>query len=468
MGFVFYDVETTGLNRRFDQIIQFAAIKTDANFNETDRFEIKCRLLPYIIPSPEALLVNGFQIDDLLNQSIPSFYKMSCEIQRKLSQWGNAVYVAHNSIKFDEEFLRQCFYMNLHNPFLTNSNNNSRICSLKIARALSTFSPNSIVIPEIDGKQSFKLEALAQANGYKKFSAHEALSDVEALIHLCKVIATNAEDTWSNVIRFSKKLSAQDFINNNDFFVFTEVIKNNHYTWPLTCLEQNPNYSAEMFVFDLSICPIELSELSEPLLIGRLNAYPKPVKAIRTNACPLINDFDDLPEGVLSNLDEDLLMDRVAFINSNQNFKERVLRLYKESIPEWPPSEYVEEQIYNGFLPFSEFDLLRTHGFHDKDWSDRREVLASLTDIRLRQIGNRLVYSEAVNCLPEATRKNYQLEIAKRLVSEDSGLPWLTIPQAIIEAEEILESNTNAKIIRYLDYLRDRLHKETSNVNSSA
>jgi len=46
MGFVFYDTETTGTNLDFDQILQFAAIHTDHDLVELDRFEIRCRLLP--------------------------------------------------------------------------------------------------------------------------------------------------------------------------------------------------------------------------------------------------------------------------------------------------------------------------------------------------------------------------------------------------------------------------------------
>ena len=34
MTFIFYDTETTGTNSAFDQILQFAAIKTDADLNE--------------------------------------------------------------------------------------------------------------------------------------------------------------------------------------------------------------------------------------------------------------------------------------------------------------------------------------------------------------------------------------------------------------------------------------------------
>jgi exonuclease I len=56
MNFVFYDTETTGLDTTFDQILQFAAILTDADLNELGRFETRSRLLPHVIPAPGALL----------------------------------------------------------------------------------------------------------------------------------------------------------------------------------------------------------------------------------------------------------------------------------------------------------------------------------------------------------------------------------------------------------------------------
>ena len=46
MNFVFYDTETTGTNTAFDQILQFGAIRTDAELNELERFEVRCQLLP--------------------------------------------------------------------------------------------------------------------------------------------------------------------------------------------------------------------------------------------------------------------------------------------------------------------------------------------------------------------------------------------------------------------------------------
>ena len=65
MNFVFYDLETTGTNKDWSQIIQFGAIFTDENLEEIDRFESRCRLKTGLVPEPEALYVNNSSIKDL-------------------------------------------------------------------------------------------------------------------------------------------------------------------------------------------------------------------------------------------------------------------------------------------------------------------------------------------------------------------------------------------------------------------
>ena len=46
MSFIFYDTETTGTHSAFDQILQFAAVRTDDDLQEIERFEVRSRLLP--------------------------------------------------------------------------------------------------------------------------------------------------------------------------------------------------------------------------------------------------------------------------------------------------------------------------------------------------------------------------------------------------------------------------------------
>ena len=53
MNYIFYDFETTGRDSNWDQIIQVGAILTNSNFQEIDRFDARCYLLPDIIPYPK-------------------------------------------------------------------------------------------------------------------------------------------------------------------------------------------------------------------------------------------------------------------------------------------------------------------------------------------------------------------------------------------------------------------------------
>jgi len=72
MNFVFYDTETTGTHTTLDQILQFAAVLTDADLKELDRFEIRCRLLPHVIPAPGALLATRLKPAMLIEPNLPS------------------------------------------------------------------------------------------------------------------------------------------------------------------------------------------------------------------------------------------------------------------------------------------------------------------------------------------------------------------------------------------------------------
>ena len=49
-NFVFYDFETSSSNKYWGQIIQIGAILTNDNLEELDRFDVRCRLSPGIIP----------------------------------------------------------------------------------------------------------------------------------------------------------------------------------------------------------------------------------------------------------------------------------------------------------------------------------------------------------------------------------------------------------------------------------
>lgn len=104
MSFVFYDTETTGTSRHYDQILQFAAIRTDEDLNEIDRFELRCRLLPHVIPTAGALLVTGMSLDRLLDPRLPSHHDFICQCHAMLAEWSPATFIGFNTILFLKPF----------------------------------------------------------------------------------------------------------------------------------------------------------------------------------------------------------------------------------------------------------------------------------------------------------------------------------------------------------------------------
>ena len=111
--YLFYDVETTGLNKCFDQVLQFAAIRTDLELNEIDRIDINIELNCDVIPSPEAIITHRIGLDQYKNA------KKEVDAIRKIHQLLNTpgtMSLGYNTLGFDDEFLRFSFYRNLLPP----------------------------------------------------------------------------------------------------------------------------------------------------------------------------------------------------------------------------------------------------------------------------------------------------------------------------------------------------------------
>lgn len=287
MSFVFYDTETTGLNTAFDQILQFGAIRTDHELRELERFDIRCRLLPHVVPAPEALLTNGLTVERLTDPALPSHYDMVRAVKAKLDEWSPAVFIGHNSMHFDETLLRQALYQTLHDPYLTNTNGNCRLDSLPMLRAVNFFNPGILSVPVNEqDKPIFRLADLAPHNGFRHAAAHDAIGDTEATLYLCRIVYERAGGYWSNFVRFGPKAAVLDFIEGNEVLSFTDSFFGRTYSWMVAPLGPNPAYESEWFVFDLSNDPESFPALADDDLRTRLAASPKPVRRLRTNAGP--------------------------------------------------------------------------------------------------------------------------------------------------------------------------------------
>lgn len=191
--FLFYDIETTGLNKSFDQILEFAAIRTDASFRELERQAIKIRLRPDVIPQPEALITHRISIGAA--RSGVCEYDAVTRIHRMFNA-PRTISIGYNSLGFDDEFLRFAFYRNLLPPYRHQYENGcSRMDVYPMTLIYWLFHRDGIQWPEVDGKPSLKLETLNHANQLTTGRAHDAMSDVEATLALAKRLR-RAPEVW--------------------------------------------------------------------------------------------------------------------------------------------------------------------------------------------------------------------------------------------------------------------------------
>jgi exodeoxyribonuclease-1 len=459
MSYVFYDTETTGLNPAFDQILQFAAIRTDSDLNEIDRFEIRSRLLPYVVPSPVALKVTGVSVAQLTDPNLPSYYEMTRAVRAKLLEWSPAIFIGHNSIAFDEKFLRQALYQSLHDPYLTNSNQNQRSDSLRIIQATHLYADGIFSYPTgANGQPSFKLDQLAPANGFAHKNAHDAMADVEATIYLCHLAMERAPHIWSSFMRFAQKAAVRDHVFDELIFSYSDFIYGRPYSWIVTAFGTHPERPNEIFLFDLDHDPDELAALTNEGLAEHLNFLPRPVKKMRCNASPVIFDADDAPHiAAAKSLSRDVLEARAARIRDDARLIERLTSAMIASETEYPKSPFVEEQIYDGF--YGAADKGRMEEFHSAPWEGRPQILGAFEDPRVKCLAQRILFTERPDLLSAARVAEIKSGIARRVLDNPENGPWLTISQALEETIAALAKmggDETKPLLEFVDYLEFR------------
>ena len=186
---LWYDLETFGLESRYDRIAQFASIRTDESLEELgDKTLLYCRPSPDYLPSPLSCLVHGITPQFAAANGL-SDYEFAAALRAAMSAPGTTT-AGYNSLQFDDEFVRSLLYRNLFDPYEREWRfGNSRWDLIDLMRAARDLRPEGLVWPEDEeGRPIFTLVALDRANGIPHESAHDASSDVAATIGLARLL----------------------------------------------------------------------------------------------------------------------------------------------------------------------------------------------------------------------------------------------------------------------------------------
>ena len=202
--YLFYDIETTGLNKAFDQVLQFAAIRTDLQLQEIERYEWKVKLNPDVIPSPQAMLTHRISLATI-EQGI-SEYDAIRKIHKIMNEPGT-ISIGYNTLGFDDEFLRFTFFRNLLPPYTHQYVNRcARVDLYPIAIMYHLFKRDVLTWPVVDSETKLKLELINIANNLVQGRAHDAMVDVEITIAVAKRFMAETE-MWKYVTNnFNKEI----------------------------------------------------------------------------------------------------------------------------------------------------------------------------------------------------------------------------------------------------------------------
>ena len=460
MQYIFYDFETSGNNKDFDQILQIGAILCDESFQIKDKINISCRLKKDIIPAPEALLINKISIDDLKTNKCSHFHLVE-QLKKKFEDWSPGCFVGFNSIGFDEDVLRQGLFQTFSFPYLTSAKGNTRLDILKLARAVSAFAPNCIAIPlSEDNKPSFKLENLTKVNQIDHSNAHDAIGDVNATIELAKKIKSKAPEIWDSISIYKKGDDIGKKFHNEDFVCYQDLVFGRLYNFAATFVCFHPVYGKTwMAAFDLKHDPRPFLELGFSELKQALFSSPVKVRQIALNKMPVV-----LPKEYFDNLDDyksiglKEITERAKIIKTNKEFCNKIWEILdekgreKQSEASQDEDDYYPEKLINqSSIRMSKNDKGFLYKFQNGTWEEKAKIYNNFNDNVLKHFGRILIYNEAPEALLANELDVVKKEIAEKLLTTEQK-PYITIPDAYKKIDDLRsKEDTDKKFLNDYD-----------------
>ena len=466
MNLAIWDIESSNANTDFGSIIEIGGILVDENFEEKDRFNLRCRLPEGEIPQAMALIVNKTGLD-LLTKANLSHYQMLGEVEKIFKKWSPAIFIGWSNIGFDDEMIRKEFFKGIRYPYITNSSPNKRHDGLNIARAAYAVD-SSILNTEINekGNTVMKLESLARMNGFESSGAHSALFDAELTLKILGLIKKKQPDTWNVFLQTANKLDTETIFKKEKIITLNEYFygKSRLYLCaplhPKNCI--HPVYQWGQVV-DLRVDVEPLFNLSINELKLEMKKTPKFLRTIRSNKAPIILDASyGMKIEPYNAIDPSLIKKRAELVKNNEKFSKNIIIALREIAEEKDQSKsqediYAEESIYTKFTPNKDTNLFPL--WHKATWKDKLQMLDKFEDDRLVGFGKKIIYQESPETLSADMCKSIKKEIAERILSENKE-KWWTCKEFYFECDNLREKYTNEKDekkLKFLDQLNDHV-----------
>ncbi|WP_261640268.1 exodeoxyribonuclease I [Erwinia mallotivora] len=366
--FLFHDYETFGQSPSLDRPAQFAAVRTDMDFNVIGEPEVfYCQPADDYLPQPEAVMITGITPQEALAKGTNEA-AFTRRIHQLFTQPGTCI-VGYNNVRFDDEVTRNLLYRNFYDPYGWSwQQGNSRWDLLDVMRACYALRPEGIEWPENDdGFPSFRLEHLTQANGVAHQNAHDAMSDVWATIAMAKRVKEQQPRLYDFLFSHRNKQKIMQLIDIPQMKplvhisgMFGAFRGNTSWIAPLAWHPVNKN---ALITCDLAGDLTPLLELDADRLRERLytrrdrlgDASPVPLKLVHINKCPVLAPGNTLrpQDAERLGIERQRCLDNLTLLRQHPEIREKVVALFAGAEP-FISSDNVDAQLYDGF--FSDAD----------------------------------------------------------------------------------------------------------------
>jgi exodeoxyribonuclease I len=396
MTFYFYDLETSSGNARGGRIMQFAGQRTNENLEpigEPDNILVK--LADDVLPEPDAILVHGITPQQTLAEGITEA-EFLAYFHDKISE-PNTVFVGFNNIRFDDEFMRYACYRSFYDPYEWHwKDGRSRWDLLDAVRMMRALRPNGLKWPFLEGKPTVKLELLAKENEVLHENAHDALSDVMALIEISRRFKNSQPKLFSYLLKVRDKREVAKLVEADEAFVYTSGKYESTFqkTSVVKTLFRHPRRETAV-VYDLRFDPTEWLEKDVPMLVKHWTVrYGDdlkilPVKTIQYNRCPAIAPIAVLDSDSKERIgyNEDFAKNS-EILRSNPDFVEKIKSaldiIENEQQTRLPLQDTVDNQLYDGF--WNESDRTELTKIRMSDPEVFGELQKTIKNKRLREL----------------------------------------------------------------------------------
>lgn len=375
VSFLFYDLETSGVNPKEDRVMQFAAQRTDEQLQPIgDPHNYLIKLTPDVIPDPQAILVTGITPQKTRSEGYTEaeFLKL---FHADIATPGT-IFTGFNSVRFDDEFMRYMQYRNFYDPYEWSwKDNRSRWDMLDVIRMTRALRPDGIEWPfASDGAPTNRLELLSELNKLEHHSAHDALSDVQATIALARLVREKQPKLFDFLLEMRDKRSVAKLVESNEPFIYSSGRYANAYQ--KTAVAQflgSTDQAQTALVYDLRYNPEDYKDITVDELVEAMQLpiderpFPIPVKRLKYNRCPAV-----APLGVLDSSSQSRLQIDIKTVKSHRQSlaskKEQLASRFNEALARLSESRQqalmqdevaVDAQLYEGFAPDEDKPLMR-------------------------------------------------------------------------------------------------------------